>query len=76
MNQTPEKNGNNQAYQILEIPDGSYVLLNSMSNDAGALLKTNTSGITDWCHAYGNSPFTFPVNAVCSSGGAFVMTGS
>jgi hypothetical protein len=68
--------GNNQAYQILEIPDGSYVLLNSMSNDAWALLKTNTSGITDWCHAYGHSPFTFPANAVCGSGGAFVMTGS
>ncbi len=68
--------GNNQGYQILEIPDGSYVLLNSMSNNMGVLLKTNTSGMTDWCHTYFNSPFTFPLNAACISGGAFVMTGS
>ena len=67
---------NNQAYQILEIPDGSYVLLNSMSNYIGVLLKTNTSGVTYWCHTYANASFTFPLNAVCSSGGAFVMTGS
>lgn len=68
--------GNNQAYQILEIPDGSYVLLNSMSNFKGVLLKTNTSGMTNWCHTYGTASFGYPLNAVCSSGGAFVMTGS
>jgi hypothetical protein len=68
--------GNNQAYQILEIPDGSYVLLNNSENHFGALLKTNTLGITNWYHYYLNPIFTFPVNAVCSSGGAFVMTGS
>ncbi len=68
--------GNNQAYQILEISDGSYVLLNSVSNNTGVLLKTNTSGMTDWCHMYFNSSLTFPLNAVCISGGAFVMTGS
>jgi hypothetical protein len=68
--------GNNQAYQILETSDGSYVLLNSMSNYMGVLLKTNTSGITGWCHTYVNSSFSFPLNALCISGGAFVMTGS
>jgi hypothetical protein len=68
--------GNNQAYQILETSDGSYVLLNSMSNYMGVLLKTNTSGITGWCHTYFNSSFSFPLNALCISGGAFVMTGS
>jgi hypothetical protein len=71
--------GNNQALQILETDNGSYLVLNSMSDRMGVLLKTNTAGITDWCHYYlpGTNPDhnSFP-RAMCISNGSFVIAGS
>ena len=71
--------GNNQAYQILETSNGSYLVLNSMSDHSSVLFKTNTAGITDWCHYYlpGSVPdyYCFP-RAMCISNGSFVITGS
>jgi hypothetical protein len=71
--------GNNQALQIMETDNGSYLVLNSMSDRMGVLLKTNTAGITDWCHFYlpGTNPdhYSFP-RAMCISNGSFVIAGS
>ena len=71
--------GNNKACQISETPDGSYVVLNSMSNRSSVMFKTNTSGNTEWCHYYrpGNvSGYNCSTSAMCLSNGAFVITGS
>lgn len=71
--------GNNQAYQILETSNGSYLVLSSTNDFMDVLFKTNTAGITDWCHYYspGSAPdyYCFP-RAMCISNGAFVITGS
>jgi hypothetical protein len=71
--------GNNQAYQILETANGSYLVLSSTNEFMDVLFKTNTAGITDWCHyiSPGSAPdyYCFP-RAMCISNGSFVITGS